>query len=186
MSSLNFKLELSPFSAVISLKKSFIRDKSGNTLHSSSPKLNHLQLGEVENQRLLHQNAQLQKKVDSLQNKYMQSVDDCEAVHKIKGVLEDQLAIIREDKAVLKDVLAEELSDKQADLEKLKEENEKYRIQINSLISKHEKTCQDLKLEKSENETLEKSNNSLSVANKSLKKDLRDTQKKKDEVEEER
>ena len=47
MSSLNFKLELSPFSAVISLKKSFIRDKSGNTLHSSSPKLNHLQLGEA-------------------------------------------------------------------------------------------------------------------------------------------
>ena len=43
----------------------------------------------------------------------MPSVDDCEAVHKIKGVLEDQL-------------------------EKLKEENEKYRIQINSLIFKHE------------------------------------------------
>ena len=43
------------------------------------------------------------------------------------------------------------------------------------------RSCQDLKLEKSENETLEKPNNSLSVANKSLKKDLRDTQKKKDE-----
>ena len=37
------------------------------------------------------------------------------------------------------------------------------------------RSYQDLKLEKSENETLEKPNNSLSVANKSLKKDLRDT-----------
>ena len=80
----------------------------------------------------------MQKKVDSLQIKYMQSVDDCEAVHKIKGVLKDQLPIKSEEKVVLKDLLAEELSDKQADLEKSKGENEKYRIQINSLISKHE------------------------------------------------
>ena len=78
----------------------------------------------------------MQKKVDSLQIKYMHLVDDCEAVHKIKGVLEDQLAIKSEEKAVF--VLAEEFSDKQADLEKSKEENEKYSIQINSLISKHE------------------------------------------------
>ena len=33
-SSLNFQLQVSPFSAIISLKKSFIKDKSGNLLMS--------------------------------------------------------------------------------------------------------------------------------------------------------
>ena len=39
-SNLNFHLQLSPFSASISLKKSFIKDKFGNTLlpsHASAP-----------------------------------------------------------------------------------------------------------------------------------------------------
>ena len=77
-SSLNYKLELSPFYAVISLKKSFIKDKSGNILHSQFYEPNHLQLGQTESQRLLDQNIRLQKQVDSLKIDYKNAADKCE------------------------------------------------------------------------------------------------------------
>lgn len=57
-------------------------DKSGNLLHSSlTPELHH-PLGQDENQMLMHQNAQLKKKCESLQNDYIEFVNDCEAAHK--------------------------------------------------------------------------------------------------------
>ena len=69
----------------------------------------------------------------------------------------------------------------QVQVANLNVEKEKYKSEIQASWTKHEITCQDLKLQKSENESLQKSNKSFSVAVKSLKKDLSDTIKKKDE-----
>ena len=75
---LNYKLELSAFSAVISLNKSLIIDKSGNIIHSQFYEPNHLQLGQTESQRLLDQNIRFQKQVDSLKIDYKNAADKCE------------------------------------------------------------------------------------------------------------
>ena len=73
-SNLNFQLRLSPFSATISLKKSLIRDKSGNQLLPPSPNLlqadqkqeNQLLL-EEQNNFLLSENIRLNKQIQECQ-----------------------------------------------------------------------------------------------------------------------
>ena len=46
-SCLNFQLQVSPFSAVISIKKSFIKDKSGNVFVSPQPRESNIFIKEL-------------------------------------------------------------------------------------------------------------------------------------------
>ena len=69
-SNLNFQMRLSPFSASISLKKSFIRDKFGNILvptnvNAASQKEFNIQ---HENNELEHKNEQLNQKILDIEN----------------------------------------------------------------------------------------------------------------------
>ena len=61
---LNFQLRLSPFSASISLKKSFIRDKSGYFLLPSTGPMP----ANSENDELVEKKEHLNQKVDEMQN----------------------------------------------------------------------------------------------------------------------
>ena len=85
-SNLNFRLEESPFSAVINLKKSIINDKLGNTL---SPPPLQLELGEKK--CLIEKTWQLEKCVESLKYDLEKAVDDCAEVYKYKVKLESDL-----------------------------------------------------------------------------------------------
>ena len=70
ISNLNFQMKLSPFSASISLKKSFNRDKFGNILvpthvNAASQKEFNIQ---HENNELEHKNEQLNQKILDIEN----------------------------------------------------------------------------------------------------------------------
>ena len=68
VSNLNFQLRLSPFSASISLKKSFIRDKSGYiTLPTTGP-MPAYTTTTSENDELVEKNEQLNLKIVEMQN----------------------------------------------------------------------------------------------------------------------
>ena len=72
-SNLNFQLQISPFSAVISLKKSFIKDKSGTILF---PKI--LPNAPIANtEYFVNKNGQLEKDILKLRNDYELVVEDC-------------------------------------------------------------------------------------------------------------
>ena len=64
---LNFHLQISPFSAVISIKKSFIRDKSGEVV-LPPPNLRHTPDQKFEN--LVNKSLQLEKDFDNINKKY--------------------------------------------------------------------------------------------------------------------
>ena len=88
-SQLNYKLELSPFSAVINLKKSFIKDKSGNALQPipmnySSSQVNQLSFLKTRIHSLEIENEKL--KAD-----YRFTVNDCEEAHQAVAKLEREI-----------------------------------------------------------------------------------------------
>ena len=85
MSSLNFKIELSPFSAIIHLKKSFIKDKSGANLQPQPcPNVS------------LTQNGGHDQKINELEHKVKSSNEELEAMKVKNGKLWEQLAIQEE------------------------------------------------------------------------------------------
>ena len=84
LSRLNFRLDESPFSAVINLRKSFIKDKSGIVLRPPPPLIPELDKNKI---------LQLEKVVQSLQNDLESAVDDCGKVYKYKAKLEGDLDI---------------------------------------------------------------------------------------------
>ena len=75
-SNLNFQLQMSPFSAVVSLKKSFVKNKSGTTLFPqtlpNAPSAN--------TEYLVNKNQQLEKDILKLRNEYEQVVENSEKV----------------------------------------------------------------------------------------------------------
>ena len=83
-SNLNFHLQVSPFSAVISLKKSLVKDRSGNFLlppTSASP----LKTSADDIAVLAAKNLKLEKDMMILQKNYEDEVNNCEAAYeKIK------------------------------------------------------------------------------------------------------
>ena len=88
-SQLNYKLELSPFSAVISLKKSFIKDKSGNVLQPILTNYSSIQV---------NQSSFLKTRILSLDNEneklkadYTFAVNDCEEAHGAVAKLEREI-----------------------------------------------------------------------------------------------
>ena len=76
MSNLNYQLQLTPFSALVSLKKSFVKDKSGKFLFPNKNVIN----GEY----LQYENCQLMNQIDSLNQKlqemHTRSKNDAETI----------------------------------------------------------------------------------------------------------
>ena len=83
-SNLNFQLQISPFSAVISLKKSFVKDKSGTILFPK--RLPNAPIANTE--YFVNKNGQLEKDILKLRNDYELVVEDCtKKDEKVENVL---------------------------------------------------------------------------------------------------
>ena len=87
-SGLNFKMEISPFSATIHIKNSLLTDKNGNPLTSSLLDDRHPQC-KTENDeqtiKLIHQ----ENVIKSLQTNLENAIDDCEKINERKTDLEN-------------------------------------------------------------------------------------------------
>ena len=190
-SNLNFKLEQSPYSAFISLKKTLLKDRSGNILKSkaSGESCASFQQLRSENQALLHKNVELEKAFHSLKRDYENVVDDSENVYRKKKELEnklDDLRVKKEDSEFTElkrryDILAlqskafeDNLIEQDSQLEETKAEHGKVKVALKSVITKHEKTCEEFKHLKHENEILEKGKASQSVQLKTVRKEIKE------------
>ena len=114
-SNLNFQLQMSPFSAQISLKKSLVTEKTGvprlpPPIHASNS--------------ISVKNMQLEKDLNSLKKDYARAVDDCDDAHAKIEYLEAELAktVIKHEKD--DNTVIETL---QQEIEKLTIENMKLR-----------------------------------------------------------
>jgi hypothetical protein len=115
-SNLNFQLQISPFSALISLKKSPVKDRSGAPILPHKPSLSHP--SEAEFAALASKNLRLEADLNSLRNEYTICVDDCQEAHEKVKVLESQLAV-KEIKIETDEALHAELDKKNCMLETL-------------------------------------------------------------------
>ena len=83
-------LQISPFSAVISLKKSFLRDKSGAIRLTPASSKYSAATPEI-TAALAAKNLQLEKDIENLRNDFQFTIADCESAYQKIKVLEDQL-----------------------------------------------------------------------------------------------
>ena len=90
-SHLNFHLQISPFSAVISLKKSFVKDRSGVPLLPSTPYTSQLTSVSDDIAALAAKNLKLEKDMRIMQNDYADEVSNCEAAYATIKSLEIQI-----------------------------------------------------------------------------------------------
>ena len=90
-SCLNFHIQLSPFSAIISLKRSFTKDKSGNLL---LPPISRVP---VYNE-VVDKNLNLEKDVAVLTKRHDEAVDECKEAH---GIIESLKKTLNEEKVKL-------------------------------------------------------------------------------------
>ena len=87
--SLNYRIELSPFSATIHLKNSFLKDQNGNTLHSNNPfKI------KKENEDLHDQISNQANAIRFLQNSYEKVISDSKDLYQTKEKLENEIEIL--------------------------------------------------------------------------------------------
>ena len=97
-SNLNYQLQISPFSAYISVRKTFAKDRSGNLLLpktiSSVPS--------VSMDNFDAKNSQLENDLTSLRFKYEEAVDDCAEAYRNIKTLEDQLKFKNEESVLLR------------------------------------------------------------------------------------
>ena len=76
-SCLNFQLQISPFSAMISLKKSYIKDRSGNPLLPTKQLNNKSRSSKDYIEALVAKNYELETKLNCLQIDHKNLVDEC-------------------------------------------------------------------------------------------------------------
>ena len=82
-SHLNFQLQLSPFSAVISLKKTFVKNKSGTILYPQTTSHNLFA-------NIVEKNCEHEKDIINLKHMYEEAVEDCaKANNEIKGFMHE-------------------------------------------------------------------------------------------------
>ena len=92
-SKLNFKLEQSPYSAFISLKKSFLTDRNGIQINLQNSDY-------LDNQLIHYENLRLEKIIQSLQHDLEDSVADCANVYQENKRLESELEKSRIEKVL--------------------------------------------------------------------------------------
>ena len=91
ISNLNFHLQMSPFSAHISLKKTLVKDRSGTTLLPPSCPPNHAM--NVDYEALASKNIMLERDLVTVTSEYQHAVDDCEEAHRKIQILEAKLEV---------------------------------------------------------------------------------------------
>ena len=115
-SNLNFQLQISPFSALISLKKSPVKDISGRPIPPQKPSFSHP--SEPDFAALASKNLKLEADLISLRKDYIICVEDCQEAHRKVKVLESQPAA-KEIKKETDIALHAELDEKNCMLETL-------------------------------------------------------------------
>ena len=89
-SNLNFHLQLSPFSAIISLKKSWVKDKTGTSLlRPPTPTSILFQTHQIENEASAQKISKLETIIKSLRSDYEDSLRDCENAYRNIAKLEN-------------------------------------------------------------------------------------------------
>ena len=123
-SNLNFQLKISPFSALISLKKYLVKDKLGVPLSPPfNPKLTDISGDALA--ALIAKNLKLERDLETLRVNYEHSVDDCETSHQTIKTLQSQLHIvetaqikIEAEEGPEKNILIDTLNEETWDLER--------------------------------------------------------------------
>jgi chromosome segregation ATPase len=169
-SNLNFQLQISPFSAIISLKKSLVKDKSGSLLLPPDSQRSLQDSTGVELATLVAKNNMLEHDMIILRNSNLNLKDDLEEAaveneqyfNRIRN-LEDQLKKERENK---QKVEAEAVANQVKKLNSLSDAKRALEI-------KHEKVCADNKALKQDKEDQAKEINKLKVALKSSEKEVK-------------
>ena len=148
-SNLNFQLQMSPFSASISLKKSPVKDKAGTPLWPQVRPSKLSQTVEATIAALAAKNLQLEADFNSLRKEHTDCVDDCEGAYRRIKLLESQPAFQTEIKLESDSVLCTELEEKncaletlQIEIKQLKKENS----EKNKTIESQKVDVYDLKL----------------------------------------
>ena len=178
-SNLNFHLQQSPFSAVICIKKSLIKDKSGNLLVPPPSEAEMIVSLKSENQKLSSKLVQLENVVSKLQGNLEDAVLDSENIYKSKQILENELCSVRKNLKIKHEVLKDDLTKKDQEIDKLNILNRKleekeieakviYQKQLKLELSKKENTIKNMidKNERLENKVEHKEfeNKELTIA----------------------
>ena len=155
-SHLNFHLQISPFSAIISLKKTLIKDKSGTFLLPPTQALN---VSKNEIAALASKNLMLENKAVALQKDLENAVDDSEAAHiRIKSLLAEIKPEKNAEDALTKELLQknELINNFKVDLDQLTEET----YDLKQVIENKNENIKDLetsnKVQKEINDKLNK------------------------------
>ena len=185
-SNLNFKLELSPFTANICLKNSFIKNKSGQILKPSPIDAN-LQ---SENGTLHQKLHQLELSYQILQHNYTIALNYSEETQKVNHQLKTeldrlQLVLNKEDTDEAFNVKYESVQNELAIMENkirdISDQNRSYKTEVKHISANHEKVISEAKALKSDKENLEKEIKNLSVSLKSVKKESNKNCKRNDD-----
>ena len=163
-SNLNFQLQVSPFSAFISLKKTLVKDKFG--VPFIPPEAVSLSTGnDSDIAVLVAKNNKLEREYESLRQNYEDAIDDSEASHKEIAFLKNQTQHVKiEPEETLQSELSESkklvdnLNYKIIQLAKKTEDNEKLiekqKVEINDLERSNKKQVEiSQKFHKELNET---------------------------------
>ena len=135
-SNLNFQLQMSPFSAQISLKRSFVKEKA-DISRLPTPSVQH-DLNKTTTSlesavaALTTKNLQLEKDLDTIKSNYAQSVDDCQEAYEKIRLLENE-PIKNEDDVLLIEDLKHKLNETISENKKFKEVVKEQKEEIFSL-----------------------------------------------------
>ena len=137
-SNLNFALQVSPFSANISIKKSLVKNKSGCFLLPPEPSNSDENMNSKDvNAAIVTKNIELENCVASLRHELEVAKDDCNVAHRRIQFLEDQL----EAKACM-EVTANEIHRKE--IERKEKNTEKLDVKVCELEDEKQKLSNDL------------------------------------------
>ena len=168
-SSLNFKLELSPFSAVIWLKKSFVKDKLAHHVP-----LDVVQAGtgnQAEIQTMIQKYQNLEKANLRLQCDFQEALDYSEEMRIANQNLGAELEYIK----MKLEKSEEEIKVKNKQIEGVVEQNRNLKNEIKNVNSKNEKIKIEIHELKTEKNTCETKIKNLSVALKTAKAESKET-----------
>ena len=141
-SSLNFHIQQTPFAALISIKKSIIKDKFGNQLKpSNSVRSKSDSCLETENHSLCGKIFQLETLVNSIQSELEEAVSDNETAHKTIKHLETELNDISER---VGKVYEHKMADKVKEVFTLKSLNDQLNGEISDIKNCLEKSNDDI------------------------------------------
>ena len=124
VSNLNYQIQLSPFSALISLKKSFIKEKDGS-LRLPMPPLSSSHRGSRLETDLNARNMKLEKDLETLHQKYADVSDQYAEAHaRIKSYEEFHENHFKREFSKKDDIIADLKLEKNSLMEKIKERDD--------------------------------------------------------------